>query len=113
MERDQVLVNHILGSIESVESYTAGLTKEEFLGNFMVQDAVARNIEILGEACSKISQETKEEFPKIPWRDIVAMRNILIHEYFRSDPETVWNVVQIDIPELKKLMIEILNSETE
>jgi len=110
MERDQTLANHILGCVKNIESYTAGLSKEEFLSNFMIQDAVTRNIEIIGEACSKISQETKGNYPEIPWRDIVGMRNILIHEYFRTDPETVWNVVQFNIPELKIFLSYILNS---
>jgi uncharacterized protein with HEPN domain len=110
MQRDLVLVSHILGFIESVERYTAGLSKEEFLSNFMIQDAVTRNIEIIGEACSKMSKETKDKFPEIPWRDIVAMRNILIHEYFRTDPETIWNVVQYDIQNLKNHIFKIVNS---
>lgn len=109
MKSDQVLANHILGCIENVNRYTNGLTKEEFLSNFMIQ-AVTRNIEIIGEACSKVSNETKDKFPAIPWRDIVSMRNILIHEYFRSDPETIWNVIQLDIPDLKKHVLKILNS---
>ncbi len=110
MKGDQVLSNHILGCIENVEQYTAGLTKEKFLSDFMVQDAVTRNIEIIDEACSKISKEIKDKLSQIPWRDIVAMRNILIHEYFRSDAETIWNVVQLDIPNLKKHIHKIHNS---
>jgi uncharacterized protein with HEPN domain len=110
MNRDGVLVSHILDCIENIEQYTAETTKEKFLSNFMVQDAVTRNIEIIGEACAKISKESKDKFTEIPWRDIVAMRNILIHEYFRSDPETVWNVVQLDIPTLKIQMLKIRNS---
>lgn len=110
MKRDRVLVNHILGSIHSVEQYASGLTKEECLSSFLVQDAVTRNIEIIGEASSKISKETKERHAEIPWRDIVAMRNILIHEYFRSDAETVWNVVQRDLPRLKNQVLNILKS---
>lgn len=59
------MVNHILGSIHSIEQYTSGLTKEEFLSSFLVQDAVTRNIEIIGEASSKISKETKEKHAEI------------------------------------------------
>jgi uncharacterized protein with HEPN domain len=110
MKSDRVLFNHILGSIKSVEQYTADLTKEEFLTNFMVQDAVTRNVEIIGEACSKVSKGTKEKFLEIPWSAIVAMRNILIHEYFRADAETVWNVVKHDLPELKSQILKIVNS---
>ncbi len=110
MKSDRVLASHMLSCIESVERYTAELTKEEFLSNFMVQDAVTRNIEMIGEACSKVSNETKDKFTEIPWRDIVAMRNILIHEYFRSDAETIWNVVQLDTPNLKNQIVEIFQS---
>lgn len=110
MNRDQVLVSHILGCIENIEQYTADSTKEKFLSNFMVQDAVTRNVEIIGEACAKISADLKTKFSEIPWRDIIAMRNILIHEYFRTDPETIWNVIQFDIPKLKIQMLQILNS---
>jgi uncharacterized protein with HEPN domain len=101
MIRDKILVGHILMCIENVARYTTGLSKEQFLVDFMVQDAVARNIEIRGEACSKISKETKAKIDQVPWRDIVAMRNLLIHEYFRTDPETIWNVIQSNLPDLK------------
>ena len=110
MNSDRVLASHILEFINNIEHYTVDLTKEKFLSNFMVQDAVTRNVEIIGEACSKVSQKTKDQFREIPWRDIVAMRNILIHEYFRTDPETIWNVVQQDIPVLKVHILEILHS---
>src|ERR1051325_2442463 len=110
MTRDPILANHILRFIESVERYTTGLTKEEFLSNFMIQDAVTRNVELMGEACSKMSQETKDKFLEIPWRDIIAMRNILIHEYFHTDPETIWNVVQLNLPDLKINILKIINS---
>ncbi len=110
MTQDRVLANHISGFIENIDRYTIGLTKEEFLSNFMVQDAVTRNVEIIGEACSKVSKETKDRFPEIPWRDIVAMRNILIHEYFRADPETIWNVVKFNIPDIKSHILKIVNS---
>lgn len=110
MTRDPILANHVLRFIESVERYTAGLTKEEFLSNFLVQDAVTRNVELIGEACSKMSKESKDKSPSIPWRDIVAMRHILIHEYFRTDPETIWNVVQLNIPVLKTEILKIIKS---
>jgi uncharacterized protein with HEPN domain len=110
MMRDPILANHILRFIDSVERYTAGMTKEDFLSNFMVQDAVTRNVELIGEACSKMSKETKDKASAIPWRDIIAMRNILIHEYYRSDPETIWNVVQHNLPNLKIHILKILNS---
>jgi uncharacterized protein with HEPN domain len=97
MKSHQTLAKHILDSINSIEQYTFQITKEEFFSNFMIQDAVVRNLEIIGEASKNIPQDIKDNFPTIPWRDINAMRNKLIHEYFRVDTETVWNVVQLDL----------------
>ncbi len=76
----------------------------------MVQDAVVRNLEIIGEASKNIPADVKEKFPHIPWRDINAMRNKLIHEYFRVD--AVWNVVQFELNDLKKHAHSILNDSS-
>lgn len=112
MKSHRTLAKHILDSISSIEQYTNQLTKEEFLSNFMVQDAVVRNLEIIGEASKNIPADVKEKFPHIPWRDINAMRNKLIHEYFRVDAETVWNVVQFELNDLKKHAHSILNDSS-
>lgn len=109
MKSHRTLAKHILDSITSIELYTQQLTREEFLSNFMIQDAVVRNLEIIGEASKNIPADIKEKFPHIPWRDISAMRNKLIHEYFRVDAETVWNVVQLDLNDLKAHAHSILN----
>lgn len=110
MKNDKVLAGHILDAISHIEEYSKNMTREEFLSNFLVQDAVVRNIEIIGEASKNISQPTKDTLPDVPWRDIIAMRNMLIHEYFRTDGETVWNVIEIDLPNLKAYALRILNS---
>ena len=113
MKSHRTLARHILDSISHIDQYTRGVEKEEFLSNFIIQDAVVRNLEIIGEACKYISPEVKENFPDIPWRDINGMRNKLVHEYFRVDPEIVWNVVQFDLEDLKKYANQILNYLTE
>lgn len=109
MKSHNTLARNILDCISSIEEYTRSVTKEEFFSNFMIQDAVVRNLEIIGEASKNIPPEVKEKFPTIPWRDINAMRNKLVHEYFRVDAETVWNVVQLDLHELKNHATTILN----
>ena len=111
MKDQLILVRHILGAIDRVEQYTLGMSKEEFLSNFLVQDGVLRNSEIIGEACKNINSEMKEQYSQIPWRDITAMRNKLIHEYFGVDIETLWNVIQFNLAELKKHVLTIINSE--
>jgi len=67
----------------------------------MIQDGVIRNLEVIGEAVKNLPPHLKRRHPKIPWRSITALRNVLIHEYFGVDLEIVWRVVQRRIPALK------------
>ena len=72
---DQNFIKHILGAIERIESYTRGLEENDFMNNFMIQDAVIRNLEIIGEATKKISSQTKNTYPEIQWKKISGMRD--------------------------------------
>jgi len=105
-----LLIRHILDAIDKIEQYTKGVDKAEFEKNFMISDAVMRNITIMGEASGKIPSDLKNDFSQIPWKKIIGMRNRLIHEYFIVDIETVWNVVEKDLPELKSLLEQVLKS---
>lgn len=111
MKNPKVLLQHVLSAIANIELFTTGATQDEFLSNFMMQHAVIRNIEVIGEASKNIGVEIKNTFPAVPWRDITAMRNKLIHDYFALDAEAVWFVVKNDLPKLKQQMVEILNTE--
>ena len=84
-----------------------------FMNNFMIQDAVIRQLEIVGEASRQIPSSIKMKFPDIPWRDINGMRNKLVHEYFAVDRETVWNVLNLELSNLKNYAMRILDSEPE
>lgn len=97
-----VLITHILNCINSLEKYSKGLEKNEFLNNEEKQDAIIRKLEIIGEAVTNLEHDFKERYPYIPWQDIADMRNKLIHEYFSVDLELIWEVLQKDLPELKK-----------
>lgn len=97
----KVFLKHILESIKWIEKETEGLSKDEFVANVPVQDAVIRRIEIIGEAIRNIPEEIKSDNPKVPWQDIMDMRNKLIHGYFGVDLNLVWNVVKTDVPPLK------------
>jgi uncharacterized protein with HEPN domain len=102
MKKDTIYLHHILDAIERIEEYTLELSFNEFMENYLVQDGVIRQIEIIGEATKKLSAEIKENIPGIPWKDITGMRDKLIHDYMGVDIDAVWDTVVKDIPDLKK-----------
>jgi len=83
-----------------VQLYTQGLTQIGFVENTIIYDATLRNLELIGEAASKIPDEIRLVHPAIPWRQIVATRNRLIHGYLGIDDDTIWSIIERDIPAL-------------
>ena len=91
----------ILDAIDRISSYVAGMSHEEFLADRKTQDAVARNIEIIGEAARALPEEFTDRRANIPWSEIIGMRNVIIHQYFGILPEVVWDVIQNELPALR------------
>lgn len=100
MTDDRIRLLHIVEAIERIQSY-ADQAADSFFTNSMVQDAVIRNIQVIGEAARALSDEFKETHPEIPWREISATRNLVIHEYFRVDLHIIWDAIKRDLPRLK------------
>ena len=111
MQRDDsVYLKHIRDAILKIEDYTKRVSASSFKKNTLIQDAVIRQIEIIGEATKRISEKTRIEYQDIPWDDIAGMRDKLIHDYFGVDIEKVWLTVLKDIPTLKKQISRILKN---
>lgn len=110
MKKDPtVFLKHILECINLIEEYSKSLSKEDFRGNVELQDAIIRRLEIIGEAARNLPDEFKADYSDTQWRQIIAARNILAHFYFGIDLNTIWNIVENDLPQLKKqveLMLE-------
>lgn len=104
IKNDHVYLEHILESIRKIEDFVNAITKFEFDQSILIQDAVIRNIEIIGEATKKISKQFTQSHPEIPWQDMAGMRDKLIHDYLDVDLEVVWKTVESDLPLLKELI---------
>lgn len=107
MKTDKLYVVNIVESIQRIEQYTKE-GKETFLASMMIQDAVIRNFEIIGEAVKHLSTQFKETYPDVPWRRISGLRDVLIHDYMGVDTEEIWNIVERDLLSLKQQIESIL-----
>ena len=101
MKDDRPYLEHILEAIRKIDSYTAD-GRDAFMRNGMVQDAVLRNFEIIGEAAKRLSKKTKDRRPDIPWRDVAGLRDVLIHNYMGVNLNRIWAVVERDLPSLRQ-----------
>jgi len=113
MRRDEAYLLDILIAARRASEFLAGLTWEEFVASELHQSAVVRTLEIIGEAASRVSQDTRDAHPEIPWAQMIGMRHRLIHEYFRVDLATVWDTVQDDLPPLIALLEPLIPPEDE
>lgn len=102
-----IFIEHILESIKNIESFTKGISDESFLKNREKQNAVVRELEIIGEAVKNIPNTFKNKYPEIPWKDIAGTRDKIIHHYFGVDLNIVLEIIKKDIPELKEEMQKI------
>jgi uncharacterized protein with HEPN domain len=103
-------LDHILEAIERIEEYVADLEETSFLGNKLVQDAVIRNFEVIGEASNNIEKRFPEfvaAHPELPLASAYQMRNAVAHGYFQVDFEILWKTIRRDLPSLHTKVEEI------
>jgi uncharacterized protein with HEPN domain len=101
----------MIGFAEKCQSYTSGMNQPAFLASGITFDATLRNLELIGEAARRVPDDIRSAHPEIPWRMIIATRNRLIHAYLGIDDDTIWSIIQDDLPALviglKKIIKEV------
>ena len=113
IKKDIVYIKHIRDAIELILDYTKELNESDFNAKVIVQDAVIRRIQVIGEAVKNVSMAFREKYSEIPWTNIAGMRDKITHGYFNVDIDIVWKVIVKDIPTLKNNIGEIIKKEEE
>ena len=108
---DYIYLKHILDAISRIEEYTYEIKYEDFMKNYLIQDGIIRQIQIIGEATKRLSEEIKSKHLDIPWKDITGMRDKLVHDYFGVDLDAVWDTVEKDVPEMKSKLKSIIENK--
>lgn len=103
-------VRDILAAVTAVGEYTDGMAYEEFVADRRTRDAVVRNLMTMGESVRWIPDVVLSEHPKVPWRTLRGMRNVVVHEYFGIDDDILWQTVRGDLPPLAPLLEDVLDS---
>lgn len=97
---DREFLSDILEAVRRIEEYLAGMTFEAFLQDTKTQDAVMRNLEIIGEAAKQVSDDLRDRYQSIPWRSMAGLRDRLIHHYFGVSLDVVWEIVSVELSEV-------------
>lgn len=111
LAREHNYLLDMLKAAKLAQEFVTNVDWDEFQTDLMRQSAVTRQLEIVGEAARRISEESKAEIPEIPWRQIIGMRNRIAHEYDRINSITLWNTIQLALPELISALENITNTK--
>ena len=97
---DHEFLGDIREALQRITTYVAGMTYESFVADPKTQDAVVRNLEILGEATKNLSEELRATYPSVPWRSMAGARDRLIHHYFGTNLDIVWQIATVELPQI-------------
>ena len=106
--KDEILLEHILQAIDEIDKFTHEVTSERFFNDTLIQSAVIRQLEIIGEATKSLSKEFTQQHSNIPWNDLAGLRDKLIHNYFGIELSIVWGAIQNDLPVLKQQLLPLV-----
>lgn len=112
MTRDPlVYVDDIIESVNAILSHIDGMTEQDLRNSLKTQDAIIRRFMVIGEAANNVPDNLKEKYHHIPWREMIGMRNRLVHDYADTRLKTLWETARDDFPELKRQLADLLEQE--
>ncbi len=106
----KLFVEDILKAMNKIERYTKNSSYKTFAENELVVDAVIRNLEIIGEASKNIPEEVRGQYADTPWKRMIGLRNIVIHEYFGVDLSIIWEIISRNLPQTKPKLTAMLKT---
>ena len=110
MKNILLYLDNIKECIENIETYTSE-GEEVFKQSRLIQDAVIRNFEIIGEASKRLPETFRAKYTQVPWKTMAGLRDVLIHDYLKVDVDRVWKIIEINLPELKTQIRIIIERE--
>ncbi|MDI6654450.1 MAG: DUF86 domain-containing protein [Candidatus Hydrothermarchaeota archaeon] len=105
----KLFIEDTIEAMNKIERYIKNLDYDSFAENTLVIDAVVRNLEVIGEAIKNVPNSVREKYPNIPWKRMIGLRNIVIHEYFGIDLANVWKIITQNIPEVEPHIMKIFD----
>lgn len=107
MKDPRIQLAQILECLDRVDQYTRG-GRAEYDAQAIIRDAVVRNFEIIGEASKRVPEDYRRRHPEIPWRELAGFRDVLIHQYEGVDYETVWRIIEHELPLIRGAILKVL-----
>lgn len=109
---EEAYLRHMLDSIDAIQSYARKAGNfEAFIKDSLYEDAVVRRLHVTAESMLRLSEKTRALMPEIPWHAIKNFRNLLVHEYLEIDMQTVWDLIQKDLPVLREAILRVLENK--
>ena len=106
--RDKGRLEHILEAIDNVNEFSQGVNYEELINNKMLCHAIVHNIQVIGEASYKLTKEFCCAHPDVEWKDIIALRHVLVHDYYRIDMSELWTIIHDELPPLRVQIVSYI-----
>ncbi|MGK7959385.1 HepT-like ribonuclease domain-containing protein [Crocosphaera sp.] len=109
----RLYLQDICDCIDKIKSYTEGINYQELVQDPKTLDAVIHNLLIIGEATKQIPDSLRQKYPKVPWRQVAGLRDVIVHTYFKVNTRIIWDIINVELDPLYQTIVLILNDEND